>query len=72
MKNWLQDRIQRVVVSGPMSEWKSVMSDVPQRSVLGPVFFNIFISDINSGIKCTLIKFVDDHKLWDAVNTPGE
>ena len=46
------------------------MSGIPQGSVLGLVLFNIFISDINSGIKCTLGKFVNNTKLCGEVNTP--
>ena len=68
IRNWLEFHSQSVVVNGSMFGWRPVTSNV-LRSILGQVFFNIFINDINYGIECTFNKFADDIKLSDTADT---
>ena len=50
IEQWLTDRRQRVVVDGEVSNWKSILSGVPQGSVLGPILFLIYINDLDDSI----------------------
>ena len=60
----MTDRKQRVVGDGEVSSWKSVLSGVPQGSVLGPILFLAYINDLEEGVTGSILKFADDAKLF--------
>lgn len=64
--------IHRVVVNSLVSGWRSVRSGVTKGSIWGPLLFNIFINNVNSGIKCPLSNFSSDTKLSHVVDMPEE
>ena len=72
IEQWLTDRRQRVVVDGEVSNWKSVLSGVPQGSVLGLLIFLIYINDLDNNITSNVLKFADDTKVFRKVNVDGK
>ena len=72
IEQWLTDRRQRVVVDGEVSGWKSVLSGVPQGSVLGPILFLVYINDLEEGVIGKILKFADDTKLFTKTKVIGD
>ena len=72
IEQWLTCRRQRVVVDGEVSSWKSVLSGVPQGSVLGPILCLVYINDLEEGVTGTILKFLDDITLFSKTKEIGD
>ena len=63
-ESYLKDRKQSVSINGYNSKHFSIYLGVPQRSVLGPLLFLIYINDLNTAIKhCKVHHTADDTNL---------
>ena len=51
-----------------LSSWISIRAGVPRGSVLGPLFFLIYISDLSEGLNSEVKLFADDTSLFSIVN----
>ena len=49
-------------MDGEVSSWKSVLSGVPEESVLGPILVLVYIDDLEEGVTGNILKFADDTK----------
>ena len=65
---FLPDRRQRVVVDGAASEWIPIIS-VPQGSVLGPLLFILYTSEISELVENKLFAYADDSTLLAVVRS---
>ena len=70
ISNFLQNRVQKVVVDGYKSEPSPVVSGVPQGSVLGPTLFNIHLVDIGEDVQNSIVSsFADDTRIHKEIKT---
>ena len=65
-------RTQRVVVDGESSSEAPVKSGAPQGTVLGPLFFILYINDINADTTSSIRLFADDCLLYRVINTVSD
>ena len=64
-RSYLQDRQQFVSINGTNSSTSTITIGVPQGSVLGPLLFLMYISDMPSNSKFFTLLFADDTTLED-------
>ena len=67
-ESFLSNRFQRRLLNGQTSKWLPVNACVPQGSILGPLFFLIYINDLSDNIPSTVKLFADDTSLFSVVN----
>ena len=71
IESFLANRKQRTVLNGKLSKWGSITAGVPQGSILGPLFFLIYINDLTDGLKCNVKLFADDTSIFTVVHDPN-
>ncbi len=69
-KNYLKDRLQRVVIGNKVSNTCNVNSGVPQGSIVGPTLFILFLNDITNDLSpgTNIALYADDTKIWRRIN----
>ena len=68
--SYLNLRSQRVVIKGRFSKYRTLLSGVPQGSILGPFLFLIFIDDIECNLDSDITLFADDTALLKDYSDP--
>jgi len=71
IQTWLTQRSQ-VLLDGECSLPASVLSGVPQGTVLGPLMFLIYINDISEQVSSPLHLFTDDCLLYRVIHNKAD
>ena len=64
MRDFLNERKQRVILNGQFSTWENVSAGVPQGSILGP----LFLIYINEGLSTNAELFADNTSLFSVIH----
>ena len=70
--DYLDNKVQRVVLPGTSSSWASFNAGVPQGSILGLLLFLVYINDIVEDINSTIRLFADDTSLYVILDNPTD
>jgi ribonuclease P/MRP protein subunit RPP40 len=70
--SYLSNRKQRVLFGNEFSDEFNVQSGAIQGSGLGPILFNIFVSDLSQFVKSDLVMYADDSTLYRHIKSYDE
>ena len=63
----LRNRHQRVFLNSQSSKWPSIKAGVPEGSILGSLFFLVYINDLPNGLLSNPKLFADDTSIFSVV-----
>jgi len=72
IRNFLVGRKQKVVLNNNESELSEVVNGVLQGSVLGPILFNIYVSDMPLTVNSPIVLFADNVKMFRTIVTVND
>ena len=72
IENFISSRVQCVKMDGISGSFSDLVSGVPQGSVLGPILFILFTSDMFNVVQNSLIAYADDATLFAPISSPDD
>ena len=70
LQDYLSDQTQRVKHDSTLSSWLKILLGVPQGSILGPSFFNIFLNDMLWFVEKTdICNFADENTIYSCAKS---
>ena len=68
IESFLSSRYQCVLMNGQASSWSPILPEVPQGSILGSLFFLIYINDLSHNLSSTTKLFADGTSVFFIVH----
>ena len=70
IKRFLSGRFQKVLLNDQTSDWETIQAGVSQGSILGPLFFLIYINDLTHYLNNNVTLLTDDTSLFSEICDP--